>query len=138
MMRGTVEAEQTLERYVPELTRRNALRRQGQPLRHRKPVVTQHGSDQLVGEDLGSMRPHGDGSPSARLANQLVCLFWSLGVLVRDRREFGLDGGGHGVDYLRFAPGQDRSKVVFLQRGVVDIRACADVLEYTLVACWLA
>jgi hypothetical protein len=60
----------------------------------------------------------------------------TLGVLVGDVWQF--DCGGHDVDYLDSLAEEDRSKVVFPQKGVVDIRARADVLAYALVACWLA
>ena len=74
----------------PELTGGDPLCRQGQSLRHGEPIVTQDGSDQLIGEDLGPMRPHGDGSLPLCLTNQLMCLLWALGMLVRDGWQVGI------------------------------------------------
>jgi hypothetical protein len=78
------------------------------------------------------MRAHGAGSLPLCLANQLVCFFRALRMLVGDGRQFGLDSGvdSHESDYLVSLAEQDRSKVVFLQRGVVDIRAFADVSAF--------
>jgi hypothetical protein len=61
-------------------------------------------------------------------------------VLIFDGWPFGIKNRvcSHGFDYLASLAEQDRSNVVFLRRGVVDIRACADVFAYALVAWWLA
>ena len=52
------------------------------------------------------MRAHGDGSLLSRLADQLVCLFGSLSVLVGDGRQVGLgnDVDSHGSTIWRLHP----------------------------------
>jgi hypothetical protein len=119
-MVGAVEAQQALERDVPQLAGGDALCRQGHALRHDEPVVTQDGADEVVGQHFGSVRAHGGRAALSRLPDQLVCLVGALGVFVGDGWQVGVENGvdGHGLDYLVFAVAQDQSKVVSLQRGV--------------------
>jgi hypothetical protein len=140
VMFGTVEAQQPLERDVPQFAGGDALCRQGHALWHGEAVVAQDGADEVVSQHFRSVWARGDGTVLSRLPDQLVCLVRTLSVLVGDGRQVGIDNrfGRHGFDYLAFAAAQDRSKVVFLQRGVVDIRARADVLRYAVAAGWLA